>query len=84
MDGVARGEPRRDTVHQTSGQLSAVYAGAAGHPAATVQLGSVTVDSWTPTVSLAGASPAVVKGTTVIYSGTLTRSGITGNMPGPG
>ena len=41
---------------RASGRLSAVYAGAAGLPAATVDAGALTVGSWTPVADAAATA----------------------------
>lgn len=67
-----------------SGELFAVYGGAAGRPAATVDLGAVAVDPWTPSLTLNASSAAIVRGSAVTYSGTATRTGSTGTFAARG
>ncbi len=57
-----------------SGTLSAVYAGAAGQPAASAVAGSLTVSPWTPTLTLAASPTTVALGGYVTLSGTATRT----------
>jgi len=67
-----------------SGQLTAVYAGAPGRPAASADLGAVAVDPWTPSLAVNASSAAITHGTAVTYSGTATRTGSTGTFPASG
>ena len=67
-----------------AGELSAAYGGAAGRPAAVVDLGPVTVDPWTPSLTLNASSAAVTHGTYVSYTGSATRTGSTGTFPAKG
>jgi 5-hydroxyisourate hydrolase-like protein (transthyretin family) len=67
-----------------SGELTAVYAGAPGRPAASADLGPVTVDPWTPSLTMNASSAAITHGTAVTYSGTATRTGTTGTFPAAG
>ncbi|HZC51225.1 MAG TPA: S53 family peptidase [Mycobacterium sp.] len=57
-----------------SGSLSVRFNGAAGLPAASAPAGSITVDTWTPSLRLSSSSSEVGYGTPVTYTGTVTRS----------
>jgi hypothetical protein len=57
-----------------TGTLSVVFNGVPGQPAASATVGSITVGTWTPSVSLAGTSASVTRGQVVTYSGTVTRT----------
>jgi hypothetical protein len=59
---------------KVSGELSVVYAGAAGLPAASAVADSVTVGTWTPSVTLASSASSVVLGGAVTLSGEVHRS----------
>jgi hypothetical protein len=69
---------------RASGQLRAVYAGAAGQPPATVDLAPVTVGSWTPTVTLGAQFTAQARGTANKVSGTVTRAYADNSGAAPG
>lgn len=75
----------RVTVYpRVSGTLTAVFAGAAGQPAASVTLGSLTVGTWTPALTLAARYATQKAGTSNVFSGSVTRTynGTTGPAPG--
>lgn len=57
-----------------SGTITLVFAGAPGLPAATATVGTVTVDSWTPSLQLSAGSTEVGYGTPVTFSGSVTRT----------
>jgi hypothetical protein len=57
-----------------SGEVSVVYAGAAGMPAASDVADSVTVGTWTPAVTLASSASSVVLGGSVTLTGEVHRS----------
>jgi hypothetical protein len=57
-----------------SGEVSVVYAGAAGLPAASDVADSLTVGSWTPTLSLTSTASSVVLGGSVTLAGEAHRS----------
>ncbi|HST49856.1 hypothetical protein [Jatrophihabitans sp.] len=69
---------------RASGVLSAVFAGTAGQPAATAAIGSLTVGTWTPAVTLAAQASQQLAGAGNRLTGTVTRSygGVTGPAPG--
>lgn len=59
---------------RVSGDVSVAYAGSAGLPAASAPAGSITVGTWTPTLSLSASAPSVLLGGSVRCTGTVTRA----------
>jgi hypothetical protein len=59
---------------RASGTLKAVYAGAAGQPAASVELGQATAGTWTTALTASSSAPSVVLGGSVTLSGSLTKA----------
>jgi hypothetical protein len=57
-----------------TGEVSVVYAGAAGLPAASDSAGPVTVGTWPPSLTLASSASSVLLGGSVILSGEVNRS----------
>ena len=66
-----------------SGTLTALYAGVTGQPAARVDLGQVTVGTWSASITLAAKYSTQPASTSNTLSGTVTRSynGSTGPAP---
>ncbi len=71
---TADGSWRLTTVPKASGRLTATYAGAAGQPAATAELGTLVVGAWTPSVAVASAPSALLSGASAKVTGTVTRA----------
>lgn len=71
---LADGSFTGKAVPRVAGVLTARYAGAAGQPAASVDLGPVTVGTWSTALSATASASSVVTGTAVTFSGTLSRS----------
>ncbi|GAB3682643.1 hypothetical protein [Angustibacter aerolatus] len=69
---------------KVSGQLQAVYLGVSGQPAATEDLGELTVGTWQPAVTLTAVSGTRLAGTAVPVSGTVTRTYAGATTPAPG
>jgi 5-hydroxyisourate hydrolase-like protein (transthyretin family) len=63
----------------SSGVITVAYTGGAAYGSVSVEVGPVTVDKWTPAVTLAASATSIVKGTTVTYSGTLSRTDTSDN-----
>ncbi len=59
---------------RVSGTLKAVYAGTAGQPAASVDLGQATAGTWDTAVTAASSVPTVALGGTATLSGTLSKT----------
>ena len=57
-----------------SGAMTASYAGAAGQPAASVDLGPVTAGTWSTAVTASASASQVVLGGSVVLSGSVTRT----------
>lgn len=57
-----------------SGTLSAVYAGAAGQPAASVALGTATAGTWSTATTATASTAAVPLGGLVTFTGSVTRT----------
>ncbi|WP_435770684.1 hypothetical protein [Nocardioides sp. SYSU DS0651] len=57
-----------------SGALSVRYAGAAGQPAASVDLGAVTAGTWSTTVTSRASAASVSPGAALTLSGSVTRT----------
>lgn len=71
---LADGSFRAPVALRQSGRLSAVYGGAPGLPAATVDLGEVTAGTWSTALTATTSATSTTLGTPVTLSGTLTRS----------
>jgi hypothetical protein len=69
---------------RASGVLSAWFAGTAGQPAASATAGSLTVGTWTPTLTLAAQLGSQLAGAANRLTGTVSRSygGVTGPATG--
>ena len=59
---------------RVSGTLRAVYAGAAGQPAASVELGQATAGTWTTALTASSSASSVVLGGSVTLNGSLTKT----------
>lgn len=59
---------------KAAGALQAVYAGAAGQPSSTVDLGALTVGTWTTTVNLTVPTTLVTAGNGLKINGNVLRS----------
>lgn len=65
---------------KVSGALAVVYAGVAGQPAASVDLGNVVAGTWDTALTASASAGSVLLGGSVTISGSLTRTyaGVTG------
>ncbi|MCZ4500748.1 MAG: hypothetical protein JWQ74_3303 [Marmoricola sp.] len=59
---------------KVSGALAARYAGAAGQPAATAEVGPVTAGTWTTRMTSAASSMTIGKGAATTITGTVTKT----------
>jgi len=57
-----------------SGTMTASYAGAAGQPAASVDLGPVVAGTWTTAVTATASASHVIVGGSVVLSGSVTKT----------
>jgi len=77
---VATGLTRADGTYtipflgKLAGDVSVVFGGAAGLPAATATAGALTVGTWSPSLTLASSTSAVTLGGYAVMSGTATRT----------
>lgn len=86
---VASGPVRSDGSYSVTfparlaGDVSVVYAGAAGLPAASDDAGALVVGAWTPSLTVASSTSTVALGGTVRLTGTVTRAygGASGPAP---
>jgi len=69
---------------RAGGELSAVYAGAAGQPAATADAGPLTVGTWTSAVTAAASASVTHAGVPIRVSGTVMGSYGGRTVPAPG
>ncbi|RNL79529.1 hypothetical protein [Nocardioides marmorisolisilvae] len=59
---------------KVSGAMTASYAGAAGQPAASVDLGAVTAGTWTTAVTAAASAAHVVVGGSALLTGSVSKT----------
>lgn len=64
-----------NTVPKVSGELWASYSGATGLTGTKIDIGPITVNSWTSAVTLNTSATSVVKGKSITVSGAVTRTG---------